>query len=121
MALDLSGQNQKQTPKATYLQHFCCIVKPATFSTSFPTFLLLSSNLPTLFACTPPSRPIVGLSMQIKRILEQPQNILLQTLEEEEAVHITVCIDWHSDSKKPKLELKSALSHLDILPKETAA
>lgn len=68
--------------------------------------------------------------MQIKRILEQPQNILLQTLEGE-AAHVPVCIDGHSDSKKPKLELKSwreyftfcrtAVSHLDILPKETAA
>lgn len=68
--------------------------------------------------------------MQIKRILEQPQNILLQTLVGE-AVHVPVCIDGHPDSKKPKWKVKSwredftfrrtAVSHLDILPKETAA
>lgn len=67
--------------------------------------------------------------MQIKRILEQPQNILLQTLVE--AVHVPVCIDGHPDSKEPKWKVKSwredftlcrtAVSHLDILPKETAA
>lgn len=68
--------------------------------------------------------------MQIKRILEQPQNILLQTLVGE-AVHVPARIDGPPDPKKPKNELKSwrefftfrhtAVSHLDILPKETAA
>lgn len=48
-----------------------------------------------------------------------------------EAVHVPVCIDGHPDSKKPKWEMKSwredftfrrtTVSHLDILPKETAA
>lgn len=67
--------------------------------------------------------------MQIKRILEQPQNILLQTLVG--AVHVPVCIDGHPDSKKPKWKVESrredfpfrrtAVSHLDILPQETAA
>lgn len=68
--------------------------------------------------------------MQIKRIFEQPQNTLLQTLVGE-AAHVPARSDGHSDSKKPKLELKSwrgcftfrrtAVLHLDILPKETAA
>lgn len=52
---------KSQTLKATCLQHQCCVVKPLTFSTCFPTFPLPSSNLPTLFACLPPT-PIVSLS-----------------------------------------------------------
>lgn len=45
----------------------------------FPSLPLLSSNLPTLFACF--AHQLWAFPMQIKRILEQPQNILLQTLE----------------------------------------
>lgn len=107
------GPQSQADLKKPLLRHRGCVVKPPTFSTCFPTFPLLSSNLPTLFAClstpphpTPPPPQLLAFPMQIKRILEQPQNILLQTLEGE-AAHVPVCIDGHSDSMKPKLELKS--------------